>query len=57
MYRILIVEDDKALCDNIIEGVSKWNYDVVAARNFEDILQEFAKQSPSDNNGYKLTLF
>jgi len=46
MYKILIVEDDKALCDNIREGISKWNFEGVAAQNFEDILQEYAKHNP-----------
>lgn len=46
MYKILIVEDDKALCNNIKEGISKWNFEGVAAQNFEDILQEYAKHSP-----------
>ncbi|NLY68110.1 MAG: response regulator transcription factor [Tissierellia bacterium] len=46
MYKILIVEDDKALCNNIKEGISKWNFQGVAVENFEDILQEFGKHNP-----------
>jgi len=46
MYKIFIVEDDKALCNNIKEGIAKWNFDVATAQNFEDILQEFAKYNP-----------
>ncbi len=46
MYKILIVEDDKALCNNIKEGLSKWDFEGVAAEDFEDILKEFAKHNP-----------
>jgi len=46
MYKILIVEDDKALCNNIKEGISKWNFEGIAVQNFEDILKEFAKHNP-----------
>ena len=46
MYKILIVEDDIALCNNIREGISKWNFEGVIVENFYDILQEFAKHNP-----------
>ncbi|SDW91880.1 response regulator transcription factor [Tepidimicrobium xylanilyticum] len=46
MYKILIVEDDKTLCNNIKEGISKWSFNGVAVEDFEDILQEFAKHNP-----------
>jgi len=46
MYKVLIVEDDRALCNNIKEGISKWNFEGIAAQNFEDILKEFMKYSP-----------
>ena len=46
MYKILIVEDDKALCNNIKEGISKWGFEAVSIENFENILQEFAKHNP-----------
>ena len=46
MYKILIVEDDKALCDNISEGIFKWGFDTVSIENFENILEEFAKHNP-----------
>ena len=46
MYRILIVEDDKSLCNNIKEGLSKWGFEGIAIEEFDDILQEVAKHSP-----------
>jgi len=46
MYKILIVEDDKALCNNIKEGLSKWNFEGIVVEKFEDVLQEFAKYNP-----------
>lgn len=46
VYRILIVEDDKALCRNIEEGISKWDFDTASIENFENVLEEFAKYDP-----------
>ncbi|WP_416198639.1 MAG: DNA-binding response regulator, OmpR family, contains REC and winged-helix (WHTH) domain [Sporanaerobacter sp.] len=46
MYKILIVEDDKILCDNIKQGISKWGYDAFSIENFENVLEEFAKYNP-----------
>ena len=46
MYKILIVEDDKALCENIKGEISKWGFDTVSIENFENVLEEFAKHSP-----------
>ncbi len=39
MYKIFIVEDDKALCNNIKEGISKWGYEGIAVENFEDMYE------------------
>lgn len=46
MYKVLIVEDDKALCNSIKEGISKWNFEGIAVQDFEDVLKEFAKHNP-----------
>jgi len=46
MYKILIIEDDKALCKNIKEGISKWGFEPVSIENFENILEEFAEYNP-----------
>lgn len=46
MYKILIVEDDRALCNEIKEGISKWGFSTVSIENFESVLEEFAKHNP-----------
>ena len=46
MYKILIVEDDKSLCNNIKEEISKWGFETASIENFENILEEFAKYKP-----------
>lgn len=46
MYKILIIEDDKSLCNNIEEGIYKWGFDIASIENFENILEEFAKYKP-----------
>ncbi len=46
MYKILIIEDDKALCKNIKEGISKWGFEPFSIENFENILEEFAEYNP-----------
>jgi DNA-binding response OmpR family regulator len=46
MYRILIVEDDRTLCNNIKECISKWGYEGIAVEKFDEVLQEFAKHNP-----------
>lgn len=46
MYKILIVEDDRALCNEIKEGISKWGFSTVSIENFENVLEEFAKHNP-----------
>lgn len=47
MSKILIVEDDKDLCNNIEEGIAKWGFDVVSIESFENVLEEFAKYNPN----------
>lgn len=46
MRKVLIVEDDKTLCNSIKEGIAKWGFDGISVENFEDILQEFIKHEP-----------
>lgn len=43
MYNILIVEDDKALCTNMNEMLTKWGFETSAVDNFQDISAEFVK--------------
>ncbi|MCX7711657.1 MAG: response regulator transcription factor [Clostridia bacterium] len=46
MYRILIIEDDHALCGKIVEGLQKWKFEPVIIEDFEDIMKEFVQNSP-----------
>lgn len=46
MYKILIVEDDSALCLNIKKNLSTWNFDTLGIENFEDVLKEFKNTKP-----------
>lgn len=46
MYKLMIVEDDKALSTNMNEMLSKWGFDMATVDNFENIAAEFAKSKP-----------
>ena len=46
MYKIFIIEDDKALCENIKDGVAKWGFAVASIENFDNILEEFTIYKP-----------
>lgn len=41
MQRIMLVEDDNALCSQIIEGLKKWGFNADSANNFENIIENF----------------
>lgn len=44
--KILIVEDDETLAEEITGFLGKWGYETKAAKNFGDIADEFMKYSP-----------
>ncbi|MGV8982186.1 response regulator transcription factor [Clostridium sp.] len=46
MYKIMIVEDDKALCTNMNEMLIKWGFNTAVVDNFENITSEFAIKKP-----------
>ena len=46
MYRLFIVEDDKALAGAIAQQAEKWDLDVKTANDFRDVLHEFSDFSP-----------
>ncbi|AEY64790.1 response regulator transcription factor [Clostridium sp. BNL1100] len=46
MHRIMLVEDDSALCSQIIEGLRKWGFNADSAVNFENIIDDFSKIKP-----------
>ncbi len=46
MYTIMLVEDDEALCAQISEGLRKWGFNAVSAKNFENITEDFSRIMP-----------
>lgn len=44
--RILIVEDDEILAEEIQSFLKKWGYETAAARQFDQILTEFSNYNP-----------
>lgn len=46
MYKIMIIEDDITLCSEIAEGLTRWGFDAIVVKNFEEIFNEFAKNNP-----------
>lgn len=46
MYKIMTVEDDLRLCEEIQEALLKWGFNPVKVKNFEDILNEFVQNKP-----------
>ena len=46
MYRILVVEDDAVISEQIAKYLEKWGYDVKSVRDFADVMGEFAACEP-----------
>lgn len=44
--KIMIVEDDTALSRELASSLEKWQYDVVLAERFDNIVQEFIEARP-----------
>ncbi len=42
--KIMIVEDDTALARELASSLEKWQYNVVLAERFDNILQEFIEK-------------
>ena len=47
MYRIFIVEDDESIADSLKRHLESWDYDVVCANDFSDIVSEYVNAAPS----------
>lgn len=45
-YRIFVVEDDEVIAEQIKNYLEKWGYDVVCARDLQNVLQEFTAAEP-----------
>lgn len=46
MYRILLVEDDRGISGAIKTQAERWNYEVLCAENFLDVMSDFAAFNP-----------
>lgn len=47
MYKIMIVEDDNTLCKNMVERLTKWEFNTVIIKDFANIAVEFIQNKPS----------
>ena len=46
MYRIFIVEDDEMIAGSLKRHLESWNYEVVCAGDFSNIMAEYVSASP-----------
>lgn len=46
MYKILIVEDDRTILDQISKYLARWGYETACAEDFENILSQFIAFDP-----------
>ncbi len=47
MFKIFIVEDDNKIAEIILENLTRWGYEGVAAKDFSNIFEEFVKYNPN----------
>jgi len=45
-YKILVVEDDAVIAQQIKNYLGKWGYDVICVRDFQNVLREFTAANP-----------
>ena len=46
MYRIIIIEDDKAMSDAMHRQIESWGHEVHCVKNFQNVLPEFTEFDP-----------
>ena len=46
MFKIMIVEDDEVIKESLAEIIKRWDYEVVFADDFSDILGTFSRELP-----------
>ncbi|MFA1819367.1 response regulator transcription factor [Virgibacillus oceani] len=46
MFKIMVIEDDTTLFEEIKERLSQWSYDVFGITDFSNVLQEFTESKP-----------
>ena len=46
-YKILIVEDDAVIAEEIANHLGRWNLETAIVKDFSQVMTEFTNQSPS----------
>ncbi len=46
MYKIMVVEDNKTLADNVADTLVRWGYEASIVADFEQIFQQCIKEKP-----------
>lgn len=46
MYKILIVEDDRTIAENLAAHLRRWNYEVEYAEDFKNVMEQFGGFEP-----------
>ncbi|QOR68778.1 response regulator transcription factor [Cytobacillus suaedae] len=46
MFKLLVIEDDKSLFNEIHSRLTDWSYDVYGIRDFNNVLQEYTEIKP-----------
>ena len=46
MYKILIVEDDRTIAENLAAHLRRWNYEVEYAEDFKNVMEQFGRFEP-----------
>jgi len=44
--KVMVVEDDRVIGEQVAESLVKWGFEVIAADNFDHVLQLFVKENP-----------
>ncbi len=46
MYRILVIEDDQKICDELSKNIKRWGFDCLKIEDFNNILGTVSQYSP-----------
>lgn len=46
LFKLLLIEDDVTLFNELKERLEQWSYDVYGIRNFSNVMQEFSEVKP-----------
>lgn len=46
MYKIMLVEDDPVISEQLCQFLRSWRFDVVPVKNFGEVIEEFCREMP-----------